>query len=279
MTALDAPVGQRPGRVSGRVALVTGAARGQGRNHSVRLAGEGADIIALDLCADIDGIPYPMATPHDLDETARLVEAVGARVVTARADVRDAEGMAAAVADGVRRLGRLDIAVANAGVCTIQRWDEVTPAVWDAVIGINLSGTWNTCAASIPHLLDTGAGSLILISSTAGLKGQPFLAPYVASKHGMVGVMRMLANELASRGIRVNSIHPTGVDTPMLVGLSGLTERIEADPGTGSVFLNSLPVDILTPDDVSEAVLYLASAESRFVTGLTMTVDAGASAR
>jgi SDR family mycofactocin-dependent oxidoreductase len=279
MTPVDLAVAGRPGRVAGRVALVTGAARGQGRNHSVRLAAEGADIIALDLCTDIDDVPYPMATPADLEETARLVAATGARVVTARADVRDAGTMAAAIADGVRQLGRLDIAVANAGVCTVQRWDEVTPAVWDAVIGINLSGTWNTCVASIPHLLESGAGSLILISSVAGLKGQPFLAPYVASKHGMVGVMRMLANELASGGIRVNSVHPTGVDTPMLVGLAGLTERIESDPGTGSVFLNSLPVDVLAPDDVSEAVLYLASAESRFVTGLTMTVDAGASAR
>jgi SDR family mycofactocin-dependent oxidoreductase len=261
------------------VALVTGAARGQGRSHSLRLAAEGADVLALDLCADIDGVPYPMATPADLEETARLVSATGARVVTARADVRDADAMAAAVDDGVRQLGRLDIAVANAGVCTVQRWDEVTPAVWDAVIGINLSGTWNTCVAAIPHLLESGGGSLILISSVAGLKGQPFLAPYVASKHGMVGVMRMLANELASGGVRVNSIHPTGVDTPMLVGLSGLTERIESDPGTGSIFLNSLSVDVLSPDDVSEAVLYLASAESRHVTGLTMTVDAGASAR
>jgi SDR family mycofactocin-dependent oxidoreductase len=261
------------------VALVTGAARGQGRSHSLRLAAEGADVLALDLCADIDGVPYPMATPADLEETARLVSATGARVVTARADVRDADAMAAAVDDGVRQLDRLDIAVANAGVCTVQRWDEVTPAVWDAVIGINLSGTWNTCVAAIPHLLESGGGSLILISSVAGLKGQPFLAPYVASKHGMVGVMRMLANELASGGVRVNSIHPTGVDTPMLVGLSGLTERIESDPGTGSIFLNSLSVDVLSPDDVSEAVLYLASAESRHVTGLTMTVDAGASAR
>ncbi len=279
MTAPDRPTDGRGGRVAGRVALVTGAARGQGRSHSLRLAAEGADVLALDLCADIDGVPYPMATPADLEETARLVSATGARVVTARADVRDADAMAAAVDDGVRQLGRLDIAVANAGVCTVQRWDEVTPAVWDAVIGINLSGTWNTCVAAIPHLLESGGGSLILISSVAGLKGQPFLAPYVASKHGMVGVMRMLANELASGGVRVNSIHPTGVDTPMLVGLSGLTERIESDPGTGSIFLNSLSVDVLSPDDVSEAVLYLASAESRHVTGLTMTVDAGTSAR
>lgn len=279
MTAPASGVDSRPGRVSGRVALITGAARGQGRCHAVRLAAEGADIIAVDRCADVEEIPYPMATPADLDETARLVEATGARVVTARVDVRDPEALGAAVAEGTGQLGRLDIAVANAGVCTVQRWDEVTPAVWDAVIGVNLSGAWNTCVAALPHLIESGAGSLILISSVAGLKGEPFFAPYVASKHGLVGVMRMLANELASRGVRVNSVHPTGVDTPMLAGLSGLTERIEADPRTGPIFLNSLPVELVTPDDVSDAVLYLASAESRYVTGLTVTVDAGASAR
>jgi len=273
------PASGRTGRVAGRVALITGAARGQGRNHAVRLAREGADVIAVDLCADIEGVPYPLATPADLDETARLVEEAGARVVTGRADVRDPTALSAVVADGVERLGRLDVVVANAGVCTIQRWDEVTPAVWDAVIGTNLTGAWNTCVASIPHLLEAGGGSIILISSTAGLKGQPFLAPYVVSKHGMVGVMRVLANELAAQSIRVNSIHPTGVDTPMLVGLGGLTERIEASPDTGSIFLNSLPVDVVSSEDVSDALLYLASAESRYVTGLTLTVDAGASAR
>ena len=273
------PASGRPGRVAGRVALITGAARGQGRNHAVRLAREGADVIAVDLCANIEGVPYPLATPADLDETARLVEEAGARVVTGRADVRDPTALSAVVADGVEQLGRLDVVVANAGVCTIQRWDEVTPAVWDAVIGTNLTGAWNTCVASIPHLLEAGSGSIILISSTAGLKGQPFLAPYVVSKHGMVGVMRVLANELAGRSIRVNSIHPTGVDTPMLVGLGGLTERIEASPDTGSIFLNSLPVDVVSSEDVSDALLYLASAESRYVTGLTLTVDAGASAR
>jgi SDR family mycofactocin-dependent oxidoreductase len=273
------PPPARSGRVAGKVAVITGAARGQGRSHAVRLACEGADIIGLDLCADVKAIPYPLATEADLDETARLVAETGARMWTARVDVRDPEAMAAAVSDGVEQMGRLDVVVANAGVCTVQRWNEVTPEVWGAVIGTNLTGAWNTCVASIPHLLDAGAGSIILISSTAGLKGQPFFAPYVASKHGMVGVMRVLANELASQSIRVNSIHPTGVDTPMLVGLNGLTERIEASPDTGSLFLNSLPVDVLAPEDVSDAVLYLASAESRSVTGLTLTVDAGASAR
>lgn len=268
-----------PGRVAGKVALITGAARGQGRSHAVRLAAEGADIIGVDLCADVESIPYPLASPADLDETARQVAETGARMVTAVVDVRDPGALSAAVDDGVDRFGRLDIAIANAGVCTVQRWDEVTPALWDAVLGINLTGAWNTCVAAIPHLVEAGGGSLILISSVAGLKGQPFLAPYVASKHGMVGVMRTLANELAGRHIRVNTVHPTGVDTPMLVGLSGLTARIEASPDTGSVFLNSLPVDVLAPGDVSDAVVYLSSDESRYVTGLTMTIDAGSTAR
>ena len=275
----DAGRTTRTGRVAGKVALITGAARGQGRSHAVRLAREGADIIAVDVCSDVAGIAYPLALPDDLEETARLAEEAGARVVIAQVDVRDRDALTHAVGRGVDRLGRLDIAVANAGVCTIQRWDEVDPAVWDTVIGINLTGAWNTCVASIPHLLAAGRGSIILISSAAGLKGQPFLAPYVASKHGIVGVMRTLANELASRSIRVNSVHPTGVDTPMLVGLGGLTERIEASPDVGPLFLNSLPIDVMEPEDVSDAVLYLASDESRYVTGLTMTVDAGATAR
>jgi len=279
VNAIPDRVDEREGRVSGKVALITGAARGQGRNHAVRLAREGADIIAVDLCADLESIPYPLGTSADLAETARLVEQAGGRVVTAEVDVRDPDAMAAVVIDGVERLGRLNIAVANAGVCTVQRWDEVTPQVWDTVVGINLTGAWNTCVASIPHLAEAGGGSLILISSVAGLKGQPFFAPYVAAKHGMVGVMRMLANELAVHHIRVNSVHPTGVDTPMLVGLSGLTSRIEASPDVGSLFLNSLPIDVLEPDDVSDAVLHLASDESRFTTGLTLTVDAGSSAR
>lgn len=267
------------GRVAGKVALITGAARGQGRSHAVRLAAEGADIIGVDLCGDVKAVPYPLASSADLDETVRLVTGTGARMVTAIVDVRDPEALTTAVDDGVDRLGRLDIAIANAGVCTVQRWDEVTPALWDTVLGINLTGAWNTCVAAIPHLVDAGGGSLILISSVAGLKGQPFLAPYVASKHGIVGVMRTLANELAARHIRVNTVHPTGVDTPMLVGLAGLTARIEASPDTGSVFLNSLPVDVMAPRDVSDAVLYLSSDESRYVTGHTMTIDAGSSAR
>jgi SDR family mycofactocin-dependent oxidoreductase len=267
------------GRVAGKVALITGAARGQGRSHALRLAAEGADILAIDICAPVDHVDYATATGDDLTTTARMVEEAGARVVTRTVDVRDASGLTAAVAEGAAALGGLDIAVANAGVCSIQRWDEVTPELWNTVIGINLTGVWNTCTAAIPHLLEAGGGSMILISSTAGLKGQPFLTPYVASKHGLVGIMRSLANELASKHIRVNSLHPTGVDTPMLNGMTGLTERIEASPDVGSLFLNSLPVDLVQAADVSNAVLFLASDEAKYVTGLTMTVDAGASAR
>ncbi len=200
-------------------------------------------------------------------------------MVTAAVDVRDAAGLAAAVAGAVDRLGRLDVAVANAGVCSVQRWDEVTPALWDAVVGVNLTGTWNTCTAALPHLVASGGGSLVLVSSTAGLKGQPFFTPYVASKHGVVGIMRSLANELASRLVRVNAVHPTGVDTPMLVGMAGLTGHIEDSPDVGSIFLNSLPVELVTADDVSDAVLFLASDEARMITGHSLTVDAGASAR
>jgi SDR family mycofactocin-dependent oxidoreductase len=267
------------GRVAGKVALITGAARGQGRSHAVRLAAEGADIVAVDICAPVENVEYATATPEDLATTARMVEDLGARVVTSAVDVRDAGALTGAVAAGVAELGRLDIAVANAGVCSVQRWDEVTPERWETILGVNLTGAWNTCTAAIPHLLDAGGGSIILISSTAGLKGQPFFLPYVASKHGMVGIMRGLANELASKHIRVNSVHPTGVDTPMLMAMGGLTERIEASPDVGSIFLNSIPVDLVQSEDISDAVLFLASDESRYVTGLTMTVDAGANAR
>ena len=279
MTVPAAEGAPREGRVSGKVVLVTGAGRGQGRNHAVRLAGEGADILALDVCADLKAIAYPLATPEDLEETGRLVEEAGGRVVTAEVDVRDAEALNAAVADGATRLGGLDAVIANAGVCTVQRWDEVDPVVWDTVVGVNLTGTWNTCVAAIPHLRERGGGSMVLISSTAGLKGQPFFAPYVASKHGVVGIMRVLANELASARIRVNTVHPTGVDTPMLAGMGPLAERIAAQPDVGSIFLNSLPVEVVTPDDVSAAVLYLSSDESRYVTGITLSVDAGSAAR
>ena len=263
------------GRVAGKVAFITGAARGQGRAHAIRLAEEGADIIAVDICRDYDTVGYPLATEADLAETVKAVEALDRRIVATVADVRDAVGLKAAVDDGVAQLGRLDIVSANAGICTIQTWDEVTPQVWQDTLDTNLTGVWNTMVVSVPHLIAAGGGSIICTSSTAGLKGLPYLAPYVAAKHGMVGIARTMANELARYSIRVNTVHPTGVDTPMGTGLGGLEPLINRDPNLGPIYMNTLPVEIVEPRDISNAVLFLASDEARYVTGLEFTVDAG----
>jgi SDR family mycofactocin-dependent oxidoreductase len=266
------------GRVAGKVAFITGAARGQGRSHAIRLAEEGADIIAVDICRDYDTVGYPMATEADLAETVKAVEALDRRIVAAQADVRDADGLKAAVDDGVAQLGRLDIVSANAGICSIQPWDEVTPAVWQDTLDTNLTGVWNTMVVSVPHLIAAGGGSIICTSSTAGIKGLPYLAPYVAAKHGVVGIARSMANELAAHRIRVNTVHPAGVDTPMgagLASLGGLEQLRIRDPNLGPIFMNTLPVEIVDPRDISNAVLFLASDEARYVTGLEFTVDAG----
>jgi len=263
------------GRVAGKVAFITGAGRGQGRSHAIRLAEEGADIIAVDICRDYGTVPYPMATEADLAQTVKAVEALDRRIVATRADVRDAAALKTAVDDGVAQLGRLDIVCANAGICTIQTWDDVTPAVWQDTLDTNLTGTWNTMVVSVPHLIAAGGGSIICTSSTAGIKGLPYLAPYVAAKHGMVGIAKTMANELASHKIRVNTVHPTGVDTPMGTGLGRLESLISRDPNLGPIYMNTLPVEIVDPRDISNAVLFLASDEARYVTGLEFTVDAG----
>lgn len=263
------------GRVEGKVAFVTGAARGQGRSHAVRLAEEGADVIAVDVCADYDSVAYPMATEADLAETVKQVEALDRRIVATLADVRDAAALKQAVDDGVAQLGRLDIVSANAGICTVQSWDEVTPQVWQDTLDTNLTGVWNTMVVAVPHLIAAGGGSIICTSSTAGIKGLPFLAPYVAAKHGVVGIARTMANELAQHKIRVNTVHPTGVDTPMVTGLGGLDPLLNRDPDLGPIFMNTFPVEIVEPRDISNAVLFLASDEARYVTGLEFTVDAG----
>ena len=263
------------GRVAGKVAFITGAARGQGRSHAIRLAEEGADIIAVDICRDYGTVPYAMATEADLAETVKAVEALDRRIVATQADVREAAALKAAVDDGVAQLGRLDIVSANAGICTVQSWDEVTPEVWQDTLGTNLTGVWNTMVVSVPHLIAAGGGSIICTSSTAGIKGLPYLAPYVAAKHGVVGIARTMANELAIHKIRVNTVHPTGVDTPMGTGLAGLEPLINRDPNLGPIYMNTLPVEIVDPRDISNAVLFLASDEARYVTGLEFTVDAG----
>src|SRR6266511_1933 len=238
------------GRVDGKVAFITGAARGQGRSHALRLAEEGADIIGVDICGPIDNLPYPPATPDDLKETVRQVE-------------------------GLAQLGHLDVVVANAGICIPAGWDQVTPQVWQDTIDVNLTGVWNTVSLAAPHLIARGGRSIIITTSAAGLKGLPFLAPYVASKHGVVGVMRALAYELAEHSIRVNTIHPTGVDTPMGQGMEHMFALINSKPRLAPMFTNSLPVEVTQPVDISNAVLFLASDESRYVTALTFTVDTG----
>jgi SDR family mycofactocin-dependent oxidoreductase len=264
-----------PGRVAGKVAFITGAARGQGRSHAIRLAEEGADIIAVDICEDIASVGYGLATEADLAETVKAVEALDRRIFARKADVRDASALKAAVDAGVAELGKLDIVSANAGICTVQTWDEVTPAVWQDTLDTNLTGVWNTMVVAAPHLIANGGGSIICTSSTAGIKGLPFLAPYVAAKHGVVGIARSMANELAKHKIRVNTVHPTGVQTPMLAGLGGLDPILGKDPQLGPIFMNTFPVEIVEPVDISNAVLFLASDEARYVTGLEFTVDAG----
>ena len=263
------------GRVEGKVAFITGAARGQGRSHAIRLAEEGADIIAVDICEQIDSVPYPLGTADDLAQTVKEVEALDRRIYARQADVRDAAALAQVLADGVAELGRLDIVCANAGICTVQSWDEVTPQVWQDTLNTNLTGVWNTMVAAVPHLIAAGGGSIIATSSTAGIKGLPFLAPYVAAKHGVVGISKTMANELAQHRIRVNTVHPTGVDTPMGVGLGGLEPLLGRDPNLGPIFMNTFPVEMVDPRDISNAVLFLASDEARYVTGLEFTVDAG----
>ena len=212
-----------PGRVAGKVAFITGAARGQGRSHAVRLAEEGADIIAVDVCHDYPTVGYPLATAADLAETVKAVEALDRRIVATQADVRDQAALKTAVDDGVAQLGRLDIVCANAGICTIQAWHDVTPAVWQDTLDTNLTGVWNTMVAAAPHLIAAGGGSIICTSSTAGIKGLPFLAPYVAAKHGVVGIAKTMANELARHNIRVNTVHPTGVTPPWPLAWAGLS--------------------------------------------------------
>jgi SDR family mycofactocin-dependent oxidoreductase len=265
------------GRVEGKVAFITGAARGQGRSHAVRLAEEGADIIAVDICAPVRGVPYPAATPEDLAQTVKLAEATGRRVISAEVDIRDLDRLKQVADQGVAELGRLDIVIANAGICIMRQWDEVTPEIFADTIGVNLTGTWNTVMATAGHVVASGGGSIILTSSAAGLKGLPFLVPYVASKHAITGLARAFAHELAKDNVRVNSVHPTGVDTPMGGGngTAVITAALANNPRVGGMFTNSLDIPRTQPEDITNAVLFLASDESRYVTALAMTVDAG----
>jgi (+)-trans-carveol dehydrogenase len=275
------------GRVEGKVAFITGAARGQGRSHAIRLAEEGADIIAVDLAGQVDTVPYPMATPADLDETVKEVEALDRRIVATQADVRDYAGLKKALDDGVAELGRLDIVSANAGIASYGPAAELDEATWQDMIDTNLTGVWHAAKAAIPHLIAGGrGGSMILTSSTAGLMALPNLAHYVAAKHGVVGLMRTLALELAPHFIRVNSVHPTGVNTPMVQNEASMRLFLpDVENPTAEQYaevmgsLNALPIPWVEPRDISNAVLFLASDEARYITGVTLPVDAGSLAK
>lgn len=270
------------GRVEGKIALVTGAGRGQGRSHAVRLAQEGASVIALDICAPVESVSYEMASREDLALTGELVREHGGRAHTAVVDVRDYARLEHEVAAGVAALGGLDIVVSNAGIASYAPGDQITEPAWQEMLDINLTGTWHTIKAAVPHLKQRGGGSIILTSSAAGLQGNKNLAHYVASKHGVVGLMRSFANELAEHWIRVNSVNPTQVETPMIMNEEifrlfrpDLPDPQREDIIDVSVGVHALPIPWVQSEDVSNAVLFLASDEARYITGVALPVDAG----
>jgi SDR family mycofactocin-dependent oxidoreductase len=262
-------------RFIGKVALVTGAARGQGRAVALRLAEEGADVVVIDACRDFASIAYPGATPEDLADTAATIEKHGRRVVSVQADVRDLEAMGAAVAKGLAQLGRLDVVVANAGICSAGMSWELSLEQWRETIDVNLTGAFVTAKVTVPELIKQGSGgSIVFTSSVAGLRGLPFLAHYAASKHGVVGLCRSMANELGQFNIRVNSIHPHGVNTGMQV--SDLAPYFEQYATTlAPLFMQTLPDPMSEPDDIAAAVAWLASDEARHVTGIQLPIDLG----
>jgi SDR family mycofactocin-dependent oxidoreductase len=264
-------------KLEGKVAFITGAARGQGRSHAIRLAQEGADIIAVDICRQIDTVPYPMATPADLAQTVKDVEALDRRIYATEADVRDEAGLRAAFEAGVASVGPVDIVLANAGIAPMSLHED--HGAWQDVIDVNLTGVFNTVEVAIPSMIERGqGGAIVLTSSTAGING--IAGPsrgglgYTAAKHGVVGLMRSYANNLAPHRIRVNSVHPTGVRTPMVVN-DVMAEFLAADPSLGNAMANALPVDMVEPVDISNAILWLVSDDARYVTGVTLPVDAG----
>lgn len=272
------------GRVEGKVAFITGAARGQGRSHAVRLAEEGADIIAVDFVQDMDTVPYGLATRDDFELTVKQVEAAGRRIVAVEADVRDYDALKAAVDRGVDELGRLDIVSANAGILSLGKAHELTEQTWVDMIDINLTGVWHTTKAVTQPMIDLGnGGSIIITSSTAGVKGLANAAHYTAAKHGIVGLMKSLVNELSQYRIRVNTVHPTQVNTPLIMNEAlwkvfrpDLESPTVEDFEIPSRELSNLPdVPWMEASDVSNALLFLASDEARYVTGTQLWIDAG----
>lgn len=264
-------------RFEGRVAFITGLARGQGRAHAVRLASEGADIIGLDLAEQIPHVAYESPTQADLDETVRLVKGLGRRIIAQPGDVRDLDAVRTFIDGAVEEFGRLDVAVGNAGVCMFETWDKITPETFRFHMDINAMGVWNTVMASAPHMVNAGSGSIVLTSSYAGKKMEPFTVHYTASKHAVVGLTRAFAAELGQYGVRVNSVHPGPVNSPMVSG--GMRASLEAagmtNPRLTGMGTSFLPIHINEPDDIANAVAFLASDEARTITAEHLSVDMG----
>lgn len=263
--------------LEGKTAFITGAARGQGRAYAVRLAADGANVIAVDLCGQIHSVPYPMGTAEDLAHTVKLVEDTGSRIVARPADVRDRDALDAALRAGLDEFGRLDIVVANAGIAPMK-----SPDGWRDVIDVNLTGAYHTIDVAAPSMIEHGeGGSIVLISSAAGLAGfgsaDAGSIGYTAAKHGMVGLMRLYANLLAPHNIRVNSVHPSAVHTPMVDNefIRSWLAELAAESGSAAGTGNALPVQIMQADDIANAVAWLVSDQARYVTGVTLPVDAG----
>jgi SDR family mycofactocin-dependent oxidoreductase len=268
------------GKMDGRVAFITGAARGQGRSHAVRLAQEGADIVGVDICRQLDLVPYPLGTAAELEETVALVEKTGRRMITRQADVRDRAALQEAFDAGVAEFGHIDTVLANAGIL-LNRPDEADPeAAWELGIGVLLTGAWNTIRVAVPHLVERGEGGAIVVtSSMAGLRaltdGTGGADAYNAAKLGVTGLVRAYGQSLARHNIRVSAVAPTGVATPMIVDNPGLFKVIENNEHLAKAMTNALPVMVIEPQDVSEAILFLVSDSGRYVTGSTLMIDAG----
>jgi (+)-trans-carveol dehydrogenase len=272
------------GRLSGKVAFISGVARGQGRSHAIRMAQEGADIIGFDVLEPIPGSTSPAATEADLAETVKAVEALDRRIIARKADVRSFAQVKGVADEGVAEFGRLDIVLGNAGISTqMAPAETLTDEMFTDMVDVNLTGVWRTCKAAIPHMKAAGnGGSIILTSSAAGLMGYANIAHYVAAKHGVVGLMRTLALELGPEMIRVNSVHPTTVDTPMVMNEStwklfrpDLEHPTKDDFAAAATTMNLMPVPWLEAVDISNAIVFLASDEARYITGVTLPVDAG----
>ncbi|UFS58326.1 mycofactocin-coupled SDR family oxidoreductase [Subtercola endophyticus] len=272
------------GKLDGKVAFITGAGRGQGRSHAIRLAQEGADIIAVDIAAPIASVPYPLSTPEDLAETVRLVEALDRRIYARQADVRDKPALKAVYEAGVAELGPVDIVLPNAGIIHHGVKDFSPEEIFRDVIDVNLVGVWNTISLIAPDMVARDAGgAIVLTSSTQGSSGRggdgsPAGLGYAAAKHGVVGLMRTYANWLSPHNIRVNAVHPTGVATGMILN-DALGRWMEENPAGVASAANLMPIGMVDPVDISNAILFLVSDDGRYVTGISLPVDAGFSVK